>query len=248
MILRRMADALRRQNWLTVFIEFAMVVLGVLIALQVANWNEARSEQARLSRYVDELQLDVAAEIEEMRRVQDIAAQRHAALSYLLGQAIDWRRPETIQRLGDDFILPEMPDIDIEVGPAILTEILRLETVDGQRHTFDALTSTGEFQLFNRHPVARELRGYYSNLVSFQDFEQDYLLPRYISVSNALHERGIARFGTVELDTLIGAVRDDAELASRLQEFTLLAEVQHYLLSQLIEEAETLEDRLEELR
>jgi len=63
-----------------------------------------------------------------------------------------------------------------------------------------------------------------------------------------LHERGIGRFGTVELDTLIGAVRDDAELASRLQEFTLLAEVQHYRLSQLIEEAETLEDRLEELR
>ena len=45
MILRRIASALKRQDWATVLIEFILVILGVLIALQVNNWNEARIDK-----------------------------------------------------------------------------------------------------------------------------------------------------------------------------------------------------------
>ncbi len=43
MILRRIAAALRKQDWFTVLIETLIVVLGVFLGLQVNNWNEARS-------------------------------------------------------------------------------------------------------------------------------------------------------------------------------------------------------------
>ena len=42
MILRRLSSALRRQEWTTVVIEFVLVISGVLIALQVDNWNSDR--------------------------------------------------------------------------------------------------------------------------------------------------------------------------------------------------------------
>lgn len=45
MILRRIAVALKQQDWTTVLIEFAMVIFGVLIALQLNNWNEARQDR-----------------------------------------------------------------------------------------------------------------------------------------------------------------------------------------------------------
>ena len=45
MILRRLTDAFRKQDWFTVLIETLMVVLGVFLGLQVNNWNEARLEQ-----------------------------------------------------------------------------------------------------------------------------------------------------------------------------------------------------------
>lgn len=47
MILRRIVDAFRRQDWFTVFVETMIVVLGVFLGLQVNNWNAARSERAK---------------------------------------------------------------------------------------------------------------------------------------------------------------------------------------------------------
>ena len=42
MILRRIAEAFRRQDWFTVFVETMIVVVGVFVGLQVDNWNAAR--------------------------------------------------------------------------------------------------------------------------------------------------------------------------------------------------------------
>lgn len=46
MILRRLTDAFRRQDWFTVAVETLIVVFGVFIGLQVNNWNEARQQAA----------------------------------------------------------------------------------------------------------------------------------------------------------------------------------------------------------
>ncbi len=45
MILRRIAEHVKAQNWLAVALDFVIVVLGVFVAMQVANWNVARIER-----------------------------------------------------------------------------------------------------------------------------------------------------------------------------------------------------------
>ncbi len=42
MILRRLTEAFRKQDWFTVAVETLIVVFGVFIGLQVNNWNAAR--------------------------------------------------------------------------------------------------------------------------------------------------------------------------------------------------------------
>jgi hypothetical protein len=42
MILRRLTDHIREQNWTAVAMDFVIVVLGVYVGLQVNLWNEAR--------------------------------------------------------------------------------------------------------------------------------------------------------------------------------------------------------------
>lgn len=59
MILRRIATALRRQDWATVSIEFVLVIAGVLIALQANNWNETRKERALEQEYLVRLQNEI---------------------------------------------------------------------------------------------------------------------------------------------------------------------------------------------
>ncbi len=46
MILRRLTEHVKAQNWFAVGIDFLIVVLGVFVATQVANWNSARAERA----------------------------------------------------------------------------------------------------------------------------------------------------------------------------------------------------------
>jgi len=58
MILRRLAQQLREQNWAAIFIEFVLLILGVFLGIQVANWNEARKDQQRASEVIDRLALD----------------------------------------------------------------------------------------------------------------------------------------------------------------------------------------------
>jgi hypothetical protein len=45
-MLKRLGQALRRQDWATIAIEFVLLVLGVFLGIQVANWNELRRERA----------------------------------------------------------------------------------------------------------------------------------------------------------------------------------------------------------
>lgn len=50
MILRRLTENLRAQNWTAISIEFLIVVIGVFIGTQVANWNQERLEKRETER------------------------------------------------------------------------------------------------------------------------------------------------------------------------------------------------------
>ena len=46
MILRRLTQSLKEQNWTAIWIEFILLVLGVFLGIQVSNWNEVRADRA----------------------------------------------------------------------------------------------------------------------------------------------------------------------------------------------------------
>jgi hypothetical protein len=59
MILQKLADGIRQQNWFTVVLEIMIVVVGIFIGLQVDGWSELRQdrrdEQHYLIRLHDEI-------------------------------------------------------------------------------------------------------------------------------------------------------------------------------------------------
>ncbi len=58
MILRRLAQHLREQNWTAIAIEFVLLVAGVFLGIQVANWNDDRQQAARQVNYLERLRVD----------------------------------------------------------------------------------------------------------------------------------------------------------------------------------------------
>lgn len=55
MILRRIIENLRTQNWTAITIELVIVVIGVFIGTQVANWNQDRLEKVATERMLVQL-------------------------------------------------------------------------------------------------------------------------------------------------------------------------------------------------
>lgn len=66
MIASRLASALRRQDWVTIAIELVLVTVGVLIALQLGAWAEARSDQASLRGALERLEEETQTNLEIM--------------------------------------------------------------------------------------------------------------------------------------------------------------------------------------
>ena len=53
MLLRRVIEHVRKQEWTAVAIDFVIVVAGVFVGIQAANWNEVRSDQSRARGYLE---------------------------------------------------------------------------------------------------------------------------------------------------------------------------------------------------
>ena len=63
MILRRLTQNLKEQNWVAIAIEFVLLVAGVFLGIQVANWNEARVERHREESFLVQLRDEIAMNV-----------------------------------------------------------------------------------------------------------------------------------------------------------------------------------------
>lgn len=59
MILRRISQHLKDQNWTAIVLDFFIVVIGVYVGIQADNWNESRKETALERNYLERLHQDV---------------------------------------------------------------------------------------------------------------------------------------------------------------------------------------------
>ena len=76
MLLRRITQHVKDQNWFAVVIDFCIVVIGVFIGIQVANWNDVRQERAQesiyLERIITELETSIEAQKNEVEFAQSV--------------------------------------------------------------------------------------------------------------------------------------------------------------------------------
>lgn len=70
MFTRRVASALRQQQWTTVVIEFVLVIVGVLIALQLDQWKDELAENAEEKRLLIAFLEDVRQDIQDLENLK----------------------------------------------------------------------------------------------------------------------------------------------------------------------------------
>ncbi|WP_394727601.1 hypothetical protein [Altererythrobacter sp. GH1-8] len=172
MLLRRISQHLKEQNWFAVGIEIVIVLVGVFLGIQAANWNNEREqrqdERQILKRLSDETAVLLAAVKEEKRIFQNrtdlLTAVQPVIYSLEVARPLSDAECEAvalshIYRLGSD----ELPVLNELIGTGRFDRLRSDELKQELRQYIlfrDALRSshaerTNEiYRLSNRHPDA----------------------------------------------------------------------------------------------
>ena len=147
MLLRRITKHVKDQNWFAVGLDFFIVVLGILIAFQITNWSETRSERKLESEYMVLLARDIATIETELKQqiVQDdyIAANAKTALAKVNNR-----------HAGID---------PLEIGQS-LTSIFGRRTLTLDSPTFSEMKSAGRLTLIEDSALRNHIISYFDEL------------------------------------------------------------------------------------
>ena len=146
MILRRLADGIRNQDWFTVVVEVLIVVVGIFLGLQVDDWNEARKDKALESEYLGRIATDLRTDLTTLSDIAAYVPKKKNAIA-LLARAVDTATPD---------ISPEDLFAAIDESAAYGWQIpwVRLST-------FEDLLSTGRLALVHDAELRTDLQDYY---------------------------------------------------------------------------------------
>lgn len=151
MILRRMITKLRQQDWLTVFLELVVVVAGIFLGLQADAWNEARKDREREVVHLQQIQADMAINVEELRGL----AKQHADLEEELKFAVSAVKKESVTAEETERLKWAMMTA-LRYPPAMI-----------QTGGYDSLIASGDFSILRDAELKIRLvrlHSYYDNL------------------------------------------------------------------------------------
>ena len=72
MLLRRITEHVKAQNWFAVGLDFLIVVFGVFIGLQVSNWNDARADERAFQDAMERLMEENTETLRSAGEVRDV--------------------------------------------------------------------------------------------------------------------------------------------------------------------------------
>ncbi|MDT8439893.1 MAG: hypothetical protein RQ729_12890 [Wenzhouxiangellaceae bacterium] len=142
MILRSVTKHVRDQNWFAVWIDFLIVVVGVFIGIQVANWNDARRDRQLGAEYTVRLIADLE---------QDLSAARTLASYY----------DDVTEAIKDADRLLSQPDPDPKALVVAAYRASEFSTNPSSRATWDQVVSSGHLGLLPDAAIESGLSDYY---------------------------------------------------------------------------------------
>jgi hypothetical protein len=137
-ILSRIAQGVRKQDWFTAILELVILVLGIYIGLQVDDWVSERKDRQAETIYLELLARDVAELLQEVER-------QHAFEKDKVDAAV-----RAYELLTSD----DPSAHQVELGE-LLTMLSARRTLSLNSATFEQMVSSGHLQLI-RDPILRD--------------------------------------------------------------------------------------------
>jgi len=153
---RRWGGKAREQNWFAVAIDFVIVVVGVFLAIQAANWNDSRKERTEERRYYAQILDDLRADQQILQLALRLAAKYDAAAENTL-RAMRTGIPPTST--------PGRFAVDIHYAGFLYIP-------RPSRRTYDELISTGSLGLLQSEAAKAAIADYYSRFDELRQWDE----------------------------------------------------------------------------
>ena len=141
MILRRLAQNLREQNWTAIVIEFVLLVSGVFLGIQVANWNSDAIDRREARESMRRLEEDLRMSITNTQSGIEFIT-KNAGYSGLVF---------------DRLAACNLPEEDRDAFATGLYRMGKLVSAQFVRTTFDELRDSGRLGLINNLALRQTL-------------------------------------------------------------------------------------------
>ncbi|MBT8472303.1 MAG: hypothetical protein HKN14_08465 [Marinicaulis sp.] len=155
MLLRRITEHVKAQNWFAVALDFVIVVVGVLLAFQITSWSAARGESAKFERQVQAVRLEMLENLERHEFIRNRIENQATALAEL----------RTV--LADPLI-----DISDEELDALLWQSILMIRVHTKRSALDTLLSSDLVIEYADKKLVDEIEDWEASF-AFMNKEQD---------------------------------------------------------------------------
>ena len=144
MILRRISENVRSQNWFTVAVEFVIVVVGVFLGLQVQDWNEARKERIEEQGLLSRLHVETL-ELLEKQREELVGLNERAGVFMGVNPVLFSQEPSRVIS-------------NLECRHILASHVFRRPP--DELPVLDEMLSTGRFDLLQDEDIKEHLRNY----------------------------------------------------------------------------------------
>jgi len=148
MILRRVIEHLKKQQWTAVVIELVIVIAGVFIGLQVNDWKDARRDRAREVVYLESIATELDESIASIQQSIGYSNDRSALDELLIDAATD---PEVVRADPGRFVFA------ITRGGYTHSPSIR-------GYTFETIKSTGDLQIIRDRQLVLDLMKFYATV------------------------------------------------------------------------------------
>lgn len=143
MIMRRLAQSLKDQNWTAICIEFVLLVLGVFLGIQAQQWVNERAERQLERVYLERILTDIRISIES----DQLNATRLTASSDGISMVLN-----RLRRC-------ELSDSEKDVFADALAHVRRVAPSVFVLNTMEEMLSSGKFSIIRNSKIRDVLNG-----------------------------------------------------------------------------------------
>jgi hypothetical protein len=233
MIFRRLAQHLKEQNWTAISIEFVLLVLGVFLGIQVANWNEARVERELIRGHLSEIAEDLRRHNSMREDLEDSARLRIAAVDYVYQQAFGIILPVELRLAKRRWTAPPVEPFPPDQLDHLMGSVNLVRISVRSRNGYESLMSSGRLGLLRNRELALRIQQYYGNYDDLLDTQSNVFRPFRNDGAREQYALGVSVFDERPAAEIIALARENRGFATYLRSQREWAILHHNLLSDI---------------